>query len=158
MGARQDGLNTAPAPLHQMQENGISPSILQRYCIKYISGEMHQELRKWYCTKYIATKLHQLYCNHIAPSVDKMCTGLQLNLFPCLGLFQPEGNDEMSNKGFNQNMTNLPNYSSTQLRNPEGERPRSNSTTLQSEIRGNFELVRYNVTGFIVFACDWFSL
>jgi len=58
------------------------------------------------------------------------------------GLFQPEGNDEMSNKGFNQNMTNLPNYSSTQLRNPEGERPRSNSTTVQSEIRGGKPLDR----------------
>jgi len=79
MGVSQDGLNSAPPPSHQMQENG---------------------------------------------------------------LFQPEGNDEMSNMGFNQNMTNLQNPIITQLRNPEGERPTSISTTVQSETRGGKPLDR----------------
>ena len=59
--------------------------------------------------------------------------------FSFLGLFQPDGNEQMSNMGFNQNMSHLQNPI-TELRNPEGERPTSKSTTVQSETRGNFAL------------------
>ena len=71
----------------------------------------------------------QIQDNNIAQNI------LQRYCF-LLGLFQPEGDEQTSNKGFNQNMTNQTDFSSTQLRNPEGERPRSNSTIVQSETRG----------------------
>ena len=48
------------------------------------------------------------------------------------GLFQPDGNDDWRNNPYLTNLHHPVNH----LRNPEGERPTSNSTTVQSECRG----------------------
>ena len=48
------------------------------------------------------------------------------------GLFQPDGIDDGQNNPYFTNLHHPVNH----LRNPEGERPTSNSTTVQSECRG----------------------
>ena len=48
------------------------------------------------------------------------------------GLFQPDGIDDGPNNPYLTNLHHPVNH----LRNPEGERPTSNSTTVQSECRG----------------------